>query len=386
MQGLWPGRRWADKEGTARAIHALGHLQLDPVSLVSRSHDLVLSSRVSGYRRDDLGTLVYQDRRFFEYGGHLDVYPIEEYPYWERHKARRRDEPRVRTFLTDHAALVDEVRVVVRDRGPVSARNLPDQTPVRSGRASSAAGLALYHLWLTGELMTHHREGFERIYDLTERIAPPTGDPVAEPAVRTHAAQEVLRRSALPTLREWSGGVGYRLFEPVGPKEAAAWMTDLIAAGIAVPVTVAGAHAARFVHAEYLALLDTLSRGAVPHEWATATGTDVEVTFLSPLDNVVAPRERLQELFGFECVWEIYKPAETRRWGAYTMPILYQDRLVGRMDPKLDRSTNVLKIQGLWIEEEGLQRDPAFRRAWQNGIERFARFHDAREVMGSLAP
>lgn len=387
-QGLWPSRRWVGRDGAAAAMQALGRLQLDPVSLVARSHDLVLMSRVSGYHPDHLSALAYGERLFFEYGGHLDLYPRAEYPYWELHKMRRRSDPRVRAFLAEYAELADEVRALVRDRGPLAAGDIPSDmvagtatAKVTSGRARTAGGLALYHLWLTGDLMTHHREGFERVYDLAERIAPQIHETPPEASVRAHAAAEVLRREGLPTLGEWSAGVSYMLFANMPRKDAAAWMADLVALGLAVPVRVDGHKVERFVHADLVPLLESLAQGHVPQAWDIPGDARAEAVFLSPLDNLLAARARVLDLFGFQYLWEIYKPADQRRYGAYTMPILYQDRLVGRMDPKMDRAAGVLTIQGLWIEEAGLGQDPAFQKALQRGLERFAQFHGARETV-----
>ena len=100
---------------------------------------------------------------------------------------------------------------------------------------------------------------------------------------------------------------------------------------------------------------------------------------LSPLDNLLR-RERTRAIFGFDYVWEIYKPAEKRRWGAYTMPVLYDDRMVARLDPKLDRRAGVLTIGGFWPEEHAPLDDPGFRAALARGIERFAAFHGAERV------
>ena len=96
-------------------------------------------------------------------------------------------------------------------------------------------------------------------------------------------------------------------------------------------------------------LIEALERGRIPVDWAPlATTTDEEASFLSPLDPVSA-RGRAKPLFGFDYVWEVYKPVELRSFGYYTMPILWGDRLVGRFDPKLDRSSNTLVINGLWL-------------------------------------
>ena len=99
------------------------------------------------------------------------------------------------------------------------------------------------------------------------------------------------------------------------------------------------------------ALIEALEGGRIPAAWAPLeTTTEEEATFLSPLDPVSA-RGRAKPLFGFDYVWEVYKPVEKRTFGYYTMPILWGDRLVGRFDPKLDRSTGTLVINGLWLED-----------------------------------
>ena len=114
--------------------------------------------------------------------------------------------------------------------------------------------------------------------------------------------------------------------------------------------------------------------------WAPLeTTTEEEATFLSPLDPVSA-RGRAKPLFGFDYVWEVYKPVEKRSFGYYTMPILWGDRLVGRFDPKLDRTTGTLVINGLWLEDDALARDAAFADALAAGMKRFVRLLDARRL------
>src|SRR6187455_1640107 len=90
-QGLWPARRWEGKDGVRRAVHAMEHLQLDPVVIVARSHDLMLHSRVAGYRAEHFDELVHRDREFFDWGGWLAVRPMEELPYWRVFMRRNRD-------------------------------------------------------------------------------------------------------------------------------------------------------------------------------------------------------------------------------------------------------------------------------------------------------
>ena len=130
-QGLWPGRRWRGMAGTERAMRALEHLQLDPLNVVARAHDLMLQSRVIDYRPDDWAVLTYERRRFFEWGGWLAVRPIEELPHWRVVMRRERDTPRWRAFATEHAAAIEEMRAVLRERETVSNRNFAMATRTR---------------------------------------------------------------------------------------------------------------------------------------------------------------------------------------------------------------------------------------------------------------
>ena len=151
-QSLWPRQRRADQEGTAQALHTIEEVQLDPFNIVARSHHIVLWSRLGGYEPAYLHHLLYHARHFFDYGGGLCIYPMTELPFWRLHMRRREQEGRWADFAGQR---------------------------VNNYRGGKDTALAFYYPWLTGELMIHHRQGFERVYDFREPIAPPTVDYVA---------------------------------------------------------------------------------------------------------------------------------------------------------------------------------------------------------------
>jgi uncharacterized protein YcaQ len=127
-------------------------------------------------------------------------------------------------------------------------------------------------------------------------------------------------------------------------------------------------------------LLRDLSAGRVPKAWTPAqTTTTEEAVFLAPLDPVSA-RGRAKVLFGFDYIWEVYKPVHQRKYGYYTLPVLWGDRLVARFDSKLDRTTNTFVILGFWLEEKGLGKDEAFAEALARGFARFVTFLGADRV------
>ena len=173
-QGLWPGVRWQGKDGTRAAMRACENLQLDPVVVVARSHDLMLHSRVAYYQPEYFHELTYGAREFFDWGGWLAVRPMEELPYWRVLMERNRDHGSTGRIPKEFPAAVDAARSMLRAGEPISGDELPS---VESGRlvnyrAGKDSSLALYYLWRVGEAMTHHREGFKRFYAPTEAVAP----------------------------------------------------------------------------------------------------------------------------------------------------------------------------------------------------------------------
>jgi len=349
--------------------------------VVARSHDIALWSRVEGYTPADLNKAVYEQRALFEYDDWQFYYPMEELPYWRVMMERRRIDPHWRAFSHVTPALLDEVRAELRARGPLGNRDFTDRAQVHSYRGRKDSAVALFYLWLSGELMVHHRDGFERIYDFRTHIAPPELEYIAPEG----EAEDFLARKALALMgpareRQWAFHTRRLIGRYVSPAEGNAWLARFAAAGEAAQVRLEGSKEAHWLPAADLPLLETLESGAVPPEWAPSGATTLdEVVLLAPLD-ILCTRGRAAELFDFDYVWEVYKPVELRRWGYYTLPILYGDRLVARVDPKLDRKRKVLCLNGFWTEPGISLDDPAFAAALRRGLAHFAAFAGAEHI------
>jgi uncharacterized protein YcaQ len=383
-QGLWPGRRWRDIEGTEAAMRAMEYLQLDPLHIIARSQDIELHSRVLDYTPGMWEDLAYQQRKFFDWGGWLAVRPMDELPHWRVVMRRERDgdagDPRIRRMAADHADAIDEMRAVLRERGTVSNRDfeMASRTRTQSYRGRKDSALALYYLWRTGEVMTHHRENFERVYALTETVAPAS---LMRESDEAEAGRFLTRKEVsffgLSPLRRTSDA-----FHGRGePDRAAKKMRGaMLADGDLIEVQVEGWKMMHYALGSDAEVLRDLSAGRVPKAWTPLeTTTTEEVVFLAPLDHVSA-RGRAKEVFGFDYVWEVYKPVHQRRFGYYTLPILWGDRLVARFDSKLDRTTNTFVILGLWLENEALGKDEAFAEALACGLARFVGFLGASKL------
>ena len=379
-QGLWPGRRWKGKKGTAQAIRECEAVQLDPLNIFARSQDIVLHSRVLDYKPEYLYQVAYQDRQFFDYGGWLAMYPMRELPYFRVHMERRSHSKRVEDFVLSNPDLFEQVRAELRTRGPLGNRNLDGNRVGWNYRGRKDTSLALFDMWLSGELMIHHREGFERLYDFRENIAPKEFDYVAT----EKRTEEFFARKAVSfhgLLREAGMRISleYDMQRKYVREEASRLLEAWIESGMFERVQIPGRRETFLVLGEDVSVLEPLENGKVPKGWKPKETTLEEVTFLSPLD-IVSARGRAKKLFDFEYKWEVYTPVHLRRWGYYVLPILYGDDLVARLDPKLHRRTMTLEIKGFWHEEDAPVKDIDFATALGKGLVRFANFLGAKKV------
>jgi uncharacterized protein YcaQ len=380
-QGLWPGRRWQGKEGVVQALFAMEALQLDPLNVVARSHDIALWGRVLDYRPEYLDEALYQDRLFFDYGGGLFIYPMRELPYWRLHMEDHKKGHRWVNFIFSNQAVIEAVRAEIRRRGPLGNRDFEGTQRVNSYRGRKDTALALYYLWLTGELMIHHRKGFERVYDFRENIVPPDLESmVSTEDICNHAALKTVAFAGLASPTIWKNNMASYLGRKVSKQEGDELLDAFIQEGVLQTVRVEGSKGTWLVLSSDLPILDTLEQGLVPEAWLPIgpTTTD-EAVILAPLE-IISARGRSSLLFEFEYIWEVYKPVEKRRWGYYTIPILYGDRLVARLDPKLDRKASTLVINGFWLEDPLIAEDEGFVQAFGRCLARFTGFVEARRL------
>ena len=322
----------ADRESVVRTVRALGVVQIDSVNVLVRSHYLPLYSRLGPYAATLLDEAAYGGRRrhLFEYWGHeASLLPVELQPLlrWRMQRAKNGDGTwgNVARFGRERAQFCNEVLALIRAQGPsgVSAIEAGEK---RKGTwwGWSEAKLALEYLFWSGQVTTHSRRGFERVYDLTERVLPkrivetPTPAPADAQRELLRIASRALGIATERDLRDY-----YRL----RPIDAKARIGELVEARELLPVQVEGWKG--------IAYLAPRSRRPARIE-ARA--------LLSPFDSLVWFRDRLQRLFDFHYRIEIYTPAHKRVHGYYVLPFLLGEQLVARVDLKADRDARTLRV------------------------------------------
>ncbi len=307
----------------------------------------------------------------FEWGGNLRIRPIEELPFLlplmqvADYKGQREH------FFQTHAALVSRVLKAVETRGPLGGRDLDGGAGVDSYRARKDTGLALYYLWHRGDLMIQSRRRGERLYDLTSRLVPQrwlTPKPLEEASERM--ATGVLRSLGMADRTGLTRILNSAYVKPPRGEARKVWVQEREKSGDLVPVEVEGWRGPFWTDTEGQRILEALARGDLPRGWTPlSTSTKEEATFLAPLDIVVAAG-RARQLFGFDYRWEVYVPAQKRRWGYYCLPMLYGDTLCGRADLRYDSGDRTLRVLGWWFESEYSGKDLRLAKATGRGIAR----------------
>ena len=355
--GLAPVRSLPpDPASVMTVVGRLGSLQFDPLEVAGRNHDLVLLARIQGYQREWTDALLYRDRSLYEtYNKGLSLVPTAELPYyritWDR-SAQRHDD---RAF-DEHAPLVAELLDRIRADGELSSTDVEPRAAIDwYWRPTNQVRALLEALGEAGVLGLSRRAGNRRYYDLVERLFP------AELLAERRDERDQIRHKLLSRFRahgllgtggqaELWMGLGKSVApadDPTAPSRTVL-RAELVERGEVVPVEVDGVRGPRFVLRAELALLDAaeaeIAAGSSPG------GHDPGVAFLAPLDPFVWDRDFLRSLYNFDYVWEVYVPEKKRRWGYYVLPILFGDRLVGRIEPRIDRKSGALRILGLWWE------------------------------------
>lgn len=318
-------------------IGRLGLLQLDSINVFERSHYLPVFARLGAFERAGLDALTFDAGdprgRFTEYVAHeAAIIPVADLPLFEWRMRRMRERYAAEgSWLHSKAALQRWVLDELRANGPMAAGELEHEENRRSGPwwGWSEVKRTLELLFRTGEVAIAGRRRFERRYGLPEQVLP-AGTMDAVPA-RADAIRELVRRSLVALGVGTAADVADYFRLPVA--DAARALGELSEARIAVPVRVAGWPRA--------AWLDAGAR--VPRRVET-------VRLLSPFDPVVWDRERALRMFGFHYRIEVYTPAPQRRFGYYSLPLLVDAALVGRVDLKSDRQREVLRVQSAWLE------------------------------------
>jgi uncharacterized protein len=366
----------ARPESVLKVVERLGSLQFDPLEVPgARNHNLVLHTRIAGYRREWCDRWLYgapAERRLIElYNKSLNILPMHELPHyritWDHSTTRYED-----TILREQADVAEAIVERLRTDGPLSTAAFKEHNHSIDWwwAPTSAARAVMEALFVSGRLGIARRDGSRRYYDLIERVVPPELLEVRE------SEEDAMRHRLLSRYR----GVGLMGSNPQAEiilgtgkaPERRRRTSELVEAGALVPVQVEGLRGIRYALAEELPILEAARVPSThpPH-----------VAILPPLDPLIWDRRLLRDLWAFDFTWEVYVPEPKRRWGYYVLPLLFGDRFVGRIEPRLERATRTLRILRIWFEDRFRpMEEPGFLPALAEALEAYQAFVDARRI------
>lgn len=351
-QGYATRDRVASPDRVAAEVRRLSAVQLDSISAVERSHRLTLLSRAGRYPRGTVSRLLRAGRLFEWWAHEACLLPMEDWPLWRSRMLASPDHPWWGSIIADDPGLADRVMGEIRERGPLGSRDFDGEASGPGMWRLKPAKRMLEALWSAGRLVIAGRQGFQRLYDLPERVIPDAmlGAPLPGEAefLRTIVERAVRARGALTV----AGVVEH-------------WRLRGGVAGVRGAVE-------SLVADESLRLCPVAGGGApvlVPADADPAAARPAGAVLLSPFDNLLWDRPFAERIFGFSHLIEVYKPAPQRRFGYYVLPLLWRDRVVGRADLKADRAAGTLLVKA-FHREVGVRASASLDAAFDRALDR----------------
>jgi uncharacterized protein YcaQ len=349
-----PRQRRLTPAALVRFTEDVGGIQLDSINVLERAHRLTLWSRFGTYDRTALDRLVYHERLLFEYWAHAAcLVPTTHFPAWRRamldYEVRHTGWTR---FLRKHRRTLERVEAAFRERGPLGNADFADtrkRRPASGWWTWKPENHAIDYLWKKGVLAVHSRVHFQRRLDVLDRVLPRALEqvPLSRDEFRTWHLRRALH--ALGAASESDLRL-YFTFPRLGVTERRSILRSRVRAGEVVEVAIEGERAPWYALAEDLPALAAAARrrtrGRGPRVPPASRGT----TLLSPFDSFLWHRERTNKLFGFDYRIEVYTPGHQRVHGYYSLPILHDGALIGRLDAKNHRDERRLEVRHVSFE------------------------------------
>ncbi|HWB64140.1 MAG TPA: crosslink repair DNA glycosylase YcaQ family protein [Chitinophagales bacterium] len=358
-QGLNHNFFGSGRQGAQKVIEHLGYVQIDTISVVERAHHHTIWARANDYKKSYLDELIEKDKTVFEYWSHAAAYlPMRDFRYslirknlWASGKIKWFRNKRMTQFVLDR----------ITAEGPLQSKDFEATKPRGGWWEWKDTKRALEQLFMEGRLMAKTRSGFQKVYDLTERVLPKnvnTQTPTPE-EYAAYLVRKTIRANGLAAADE----IGYLRKNIKKPVNAA--LDVLLESGEIIPVMVEGYGTATcYTTTANLELADRAQKNSSIH-------------ILSPFDNGVIQRRRLKKVFGFDYTIECYLPEHKRKYGYFCLPVLYADKFIARIDCKADRKEGVLYVKTSHYENKP---SAAAKKALGNALVKFAAFNGCKTV------
>lgn len=380
-QGLIGPYRYIGKQGAYDFIREAGCIQYDPVDVCGKNAELTLQSRVKGFTKKNLQDLLYKDRLLVDYPDkELSIWPSEDWPYFSSYRDRSLQMGKSFDGL---AELETEAISYIKDNGPVCSDSLPIEGEIFwhssmhwSGhwdRKSPAARSVLEQLYTDGKLLIHHKNGSRKYYDLAEKYLPAEileADNPFEDESKFMSWRVLRRIGAVGLLWDKTSTAFVGMYLKADERKKI--LAELEQEGKIRSIYIEGIKPPFYYRSEY----DDLMQSVLEE----TADLKPRMSFIAPLDPLMWDKSLVQAIFDFKYSWEIYTPAVKRKYGYYTLPIIFGDRFIGRIEAVPDKKDKVLQVKGLWWESD-VKVTKKINNALEKTLKQFAKFNDCQSVL-----
>ena len=347
---------------------------MDTLPIVGRNHDLVIQSRMPEYKVGQLEDLAYTRQWGFEYYDKaLCLIRMEDFPLF-RSLMKKGSSVRYQKIedeiRQEFPTAFDEVMELLQNVDSISVKEIDKGKLAKKFRQwKKLGGIVLDCMWDRGIVVTHHRQAYRRYYSLVDRYIP---NEYLEEDIITE--KEMLGRLLLRRVEQLG------LLAPTGSpetlgvaKKARSQIKDLVKSKQIVEVRIPSKTR------KYLTTPKMLEKATTQTENNDPIGDD-RIRFIAPLDHLLWDRNTLEDLFNFDYIWEVYKPVPKRKYGYYCLPVLYNDTFLGRIDPKFDKKSSILRINvGYWEHNVSVSND--LRESIIRALEQFCEYLGAKKLV-----
>ena len=372
-QGLYGDFRYHGASGVMEFIREAGCIQFDPIDICGKNPELVLQSRVEGFKKEMLYDLLYEDRKLWDYfDKNLCILPIEDWIYFKRF---RDDQKLVGKSHDEVDRVSDQIKSTILENGPVSSKtvNVGDHKIDWYWNHSQLSRVALETLYFRGDLVIHHKKGTIKHYALASDFIDGKILNAPDPFIDDldHQKWRILRRIGSAGLLwnkpsdAWLGIQGLKTSE----RDKA--FKELLSEGNILEFEVEGILVPLYAKSSDSDLI----RQAISDD-----DCPTRLEFIAPLDNLMWDRRLIKALFGFEYTWEIYTPLAKRKYGYYVLPVLYGLDFIGRIEIICDRKKRSMRVRGLWLESGFIPTDD-FKICLSQALERFRIFNTMKDII-----
>ena len=362
-----------------RAITSVHNVQIDTISVVARSHDLILFNRIEGYNEGKVWEYL-EKGKLFEYWSHgMCLIPTRDYPFyaWKMQLYRESKKDWLKNWASKNQRVIEEVYLHIKKNGATPSKQLGERQTKGGGWWDwKVEKYALEYLFYVGKLMVAYRKGFQKYYDLTERVLPAgiSSEPMQIESIPEFivittlsslgiaSAQDInLYLGRGPSRKIWNGKIA----------NIEVYLDQLIEDDKIEEVSIEGVNQRYFISQEQ-------TKKIIQNDEDRTKETPAKL--LSPFDNIMRERHRPLKIWNFDYKLEAYTQAHKRKYGYYVLPILDDFDLVGRIDPKVHRKDSIFEIRALYFEEDFWKDERRLERL-TSGIQSFAKFHECTKII-----